>query len=169
MAEQSDLERPAVDGAAGEEFLRAAFQVLLEEAVRKGTDVAQKVGSVGEGVGDGGALRWGLRAGCCPQVCEWKEPHELRELLDLELRSHGEPAGRLLERCRDIIRYSVKTCERRCPPPDPEISDPKALATSPHAQRSQQLHSRPHHPHSSQQLYLSPCHPRGSQLPHSCL
>lgn len=36
MAEQSDLERPAVDGAAGEEFLRAAFQVLLEEAVRKG-------------------------------------------------------------------------------------------------------------------------------------
>lgn len=88
MAEQSDLERPAVDGAAGEEFLRAAFQVLLEEAVRKGTDVAQK-------------------------VCEWKEPHELRELLDLELRSHGEPAGRLLERCRDIIRYSVKTCHPR--------------------------------------------------------
>ena len=68
-------------------------------------------------MGDGGALGWGRRAGCCPQVCEWKEPHELRELLDLELRSHGEPAGRLLERCRDIIRYSVKTCERRCPPP----------------------------------------------------
>lgn len=74
---------------------------------------------MGEGVGDGGALGWGLRAGCCPQVCEWKEPHELRELLDLELRSHGEPAGRLLERCRDIIRYSVKTCERRCPSPIP--------------------------------------------------
>lgn len=77
-----------MDRAAGEQFLSAAFQVLLEEAVRKGTDVAQK-------------------------VCEWKEPHELRELLDLELRSRGEPESRLLERCRDVIRYSVKTCHPR--------------------------------------------------------
>ncbi|NXI65172.1 CSAD decarboxylase, partial [Anseranas semipalmata] len=81
------LERPALDKAAGEEFLQEAFQILLEEAVRKGTDVAEK-------------------------VCDWKEPPELRELLDLELRDHGEPAQRLLERCRDVIRYSVKTCER---------------------------------------------------------
>ncbi|NXJ06874.1 CSAD decarboxylase, partial [Odontophorus gujanensis] len=103
------LEQPGADAAAGEEFLRAAFQVLLEEAVRKGTDVAQKVGARGKGA----ALGWGPRAERCPQVCEWKEPHELRELLDLELRSHGENADRLLQRCRDVIRYSVKTCHPR--------------------------------------------------------
>ncbi|NWR64122.1 CSAD decarboxylase, partial [Bucorvus abyssinicus] len=43
------------------------------------------------------------------QVCEWKEPAELRELLDLELRGRGEPPQRLLGRCRDLLRYSVKT------------------------------------------------------------
>ncbi|XP_019327005.1 PREDICTED: acidic amino acid decarboxylase GADL1-like [Aptenodytes forsteri] len=84
MAESSQLEHPGLDKAAGEEFLREAFQVLLDEAVRKGTDVTEK-------------------------VCDWKEPRELRELLDLELRSDGEPPEKLLERCRDIIRYSVKT------------------------------------------------------------
>uniref|UniRef100_A0A663FIL0 Uncharacterized protein n=1 Tax=Aquila chrysaetos chrysaetos TaxID=223781 RepID=A0A663FIL0_AQUCH len=47
------------------------------------------------------------------QVCDWKEPQELRELLDLELRSSGELPERLLERCRDVIRYSVKTCHPR--------------------------------------------------------
>ncbi|NXW26103.1 CSAD decarboxylase, partial [Circaetus pectoralis] len=82
------LERPGLDKAAGEEFLREAFQVLLDEAVRKGTDVTEK-------------------------VCDWKEPQELRELLDLELRSSGELPERLLERCRDVIRYSVKTCHPR--------------------------------------------------------
>ncbi|KAF1522075.1 Cysteine sulfinic acid decarboxylase, partial [Eudyptes sclateri] len=82
------LEHPGLDKAAGEEFLQEAFQVLLDEAVRKGTDVTEK-------------------------VCDWKEPQELRELLDLELRSDGEPPERLLERCRDIIRYSVKTCHPR--------------------------------------------------------
>ncbi|KAF1584115.1 Cysteine sulfinic acid decarboxylase, partial [Eudyptes moseleyi] len=86
------LEHPGLDKAAGEEFLQEAFQVLLDEAVRKGTDVTEK-------------------------VCDWKEPQELRELLDLELRSDGEPPERLLERCRDIIRYSVKTCEHRRPCP----------------------------------------------------
>lgn len=84
MAEGSGLEHPGSDKAAGEEFLREALQVLLEEAVRKGTDVTQK-------------------------VCDWKEPPELRELLDLELRERGEPAGRLLGRCRDVVRYSVRT------------------------------------------------------------
>lgn len=88
MAESSWLERPGLDKAAGEEFLREAFQVLLDEAVRKGTDVTEK-------------------------VCDWKEPQELRELLDLELRSSGELPERLLERCRDVIRYSVKTCHPR--------------------------------------------------------
>uniref|UniRef100_A0A6G1R4L3 Cysteine sulfinic acid decarboxylase n=1 Tax=Hypotaenidia okinawae TaxID=2861861 RepID=A0A6G1R4L3_9GRUI len=87
-AESSTLEQPGLDRAAGEEFLREAFQVLLDEAVRKGTDVNEK-------------------------VCDWKEPWELQELLDLELRSDGEAPERLLERCRDIIRYSVKTCHPR--------------------------------------------------------
>ncbi|XP_061335532.1 cysteine sulfinic acid decarboxylase isoform X2 [Pezoporus flaviventris] len=78
------LEDPGWEAAAGEEFLREALQVLLEEAVRKGTDVTEK-------------------------VCEWREPLELRELLDLELRSGGEPPERLLQRCRDVVRFSVKT------------------------------------------------------------
>uniref|UniRef100_A0A8B9IKS5 Cysteine sulfinic acid decarboxylase n=1 Tax=Anser cygnoides TaxID=8845 RepID=A0A8B9IKS5_ANSCY len=43
------------------------------------------------------------------EVCDWREPRELRALLDLELRSHGEPPQRLLQRCRDVARYSVKT------------------------------------------------------------
>uniref|UniRef100_A0A8C4LV11 Cysteine sulfinic acid decarboxylase n=1 Tax=Equus asinus asinus TaxID=83772 RepID=A0A8C4LV11_EQUAS len=30
--------------------------------------------------------------------------------LDLELRSHGESREQILERCRAVIRYSVKTC-----------------------------------------------------------
>ncbi|XP_062488602.1 cysteine sulfinic acid decarboxylase isoform X2 [Pezoporus occidentalis] len=78
------LEHPGWEAAAGEEFLREALRVLLEEAVRKGTDVTEK-------------------------VCEWREPLELRELLDLELRSGGEPPERLLQRCRDVVRFSVKT------------------------------------------------------------
>ncbi|NWI19213.1 CSAD decarboxylase, partial [Crypturellus soui] len=80
------LEHPGLDKAAGEEFLQEAFRILLEEGVRKGTDAAEK-------------------------VCEWKEPRELRELLDLELRRRGEPPHRVLERCRDVLRYSVKTGE----------------------------------------------------------
>lgn len=44
------------------------------------------------------------------QVCEWKEPEELKRLLDLELRSEGEAAERILARCREVIHYSVKTC-----------------------------------------------------------
>ncbi|XP_061224695.1 cysteine sulfinic acid decarboxylase isoform X2 [Neopsephotus bourkii] len=78
------LEHPGWEPAAGEEFLREALRVLLEDAVRKGTDVTEK-------------------------VCEWREPPELRELLDLELRSGGEPPERLLQRCRDVVRFSVKT------------------------------------------------------------
>lgn len=43
------------------------------------------------------------------QVCEWKQPEELAELLDLELRAAGEPHHRLLERVRDVAKYSIKT------------------------------------------------------------
>lgn len=44
MAEADLLDVPALDKAAGEEFLQEAFGVILEEAVRRGTDVAEKVG-----------------------------------------------------------------------------------------------------------------------------
>lgn len=43
------------------------------------------------------------------QVCEWKEPEELAQLLDLELRATGEPHQKLLERVRDVAKYSIKT------------------------------------------------------------
>ncbi|NXE70776.1 CSAD decarboxylase, partial [Calcarius ornatus] len=78
------LECPGLDTAAGEDFLQEVFQILLEEGVRKSTDVTQK-------------------------VCDWKEPQELRDLLDLELRSDGEGQERLLQRCRDVLRFSVRT------------------------------------------------------------
>ncbi|NXH98477.1 CSAD decarboxylase, partial [Pachycephala philippinensis] len=78
------LDDPGLDNVAGEEFLQEVLQILLEEGVRKSTDVTQK-------------------------VCEWKEPLELRELLDLELRSDGEGRERLLQRCRDVLRLSVRT------------------------------------------------------------
>lgn len=43
------------------------------------------------------------------QVCEWRSPEQLKELLDLELRDDGESESEILQRCRDAIRYSVKT------------------------------------------------------------
>ncbi|XP_018779690.1 cysteine sulfinic acid decarboxylase isoform X2 [Serinus canaria] len=82
--DSTPLECPGLDTAAGEEFLQEVFQILLQEGVRKSTDVTQK-------------------------VCDWKEPQELRELLDLELRSDGEGQERLLQRCRDVLRFSVRT------------------------------------------------------------
>lgn len=49
---------------------------------------------------------------CMPfylQVCEWREPEELSQLLDLELRATGEPRDKLLQRVKDVAKYSVKT------------------------------------------------------------
>lgn len=43
------------------------------------------------------------------QVCEWHSPEQLKDLLDLELRDGGESESKILQRCRDAIRYSVKT------------------------------------------------------------
>ncbi|NXA43983.1 CSAD decarboxylase, partial [Eudromia elegans] len=118
------LEQPGLDQAAGEAFLQEAFQILLDEGVRKGTDASEKA-RAGRA---GSAREWCRRCGAAavlprapswgsggpasslhPQVCEWKEPQELRELLDLELRGAGEPPQRLLQRCRDVLRYSVRT------------------------------------------------------------
>ena len=45
------------------------------------------------------------------QVCEWKEPGELAQLLDFELRAAGEPQQRLLQRVQDVAKYSIKTSE----------------------------------------------------------
>ncbi|KAF7240255.1 Cysteine sulfinic acid decarboxylase, partial [Varanus komodoensis] len=87
MAED-ELLYPGLDKVAGEEFLQAAFQIMLEEGVRKGMDASEK-------------------------VCEWKEPEELQQILDLDLKDCGEPQEKLLKRCRNVIRYSVKTCHPR--------------------------------------------------------
>ncbi|MEQ2167844.1 Acidic amino acid decarboxylase gadl1 [Goodea atripinnis] len=46
-------------------------------------------------------------------VCEWKEPEELALLLDLQLREKGEPQERLLQRVRDVAKYSIKTSHPR--------------------------------------------------------
>lgn len=69
---------------AMEALLREVFAIVVDEAVLKGTSASEK-------------------------VCEWKEPEELKQLLDLELRGQGERREQLLERCRAVIRYSVKT------------------------------------------------------------
>lgn len=53
---------------------------------------------------------------CMPfylQVCEWREPEELAQLLDLELRATGESRERLLQRVKDVAKYSVKTGKTR--------------------------------------------------------
>lgn len=48
------------------------------------------------------------------QVCEWKEPNDLAQLLDLALREVGEPQHQVLQRVKDIAKYSVKTSEAEC-------------------------------------------------------
>ncbi|MBN3321268.1 CSAD decarboxylase, partial [Atractosteus spatula] len=72
------------DHDEGLQFLTDAFEIILEEALRKGTDRQEK-------------------------VCEWRDPEELRALLDLDLQETGESHGRLLQRVRDVAKYSVKT------------------------------------------------------------
>ncbi|XP_078543498.1 cysteine sulfinic acid decarboxylase isoform X1 [Lissotriton helveticus] len=67
-----------------EQFLEDVFQMIMEEVVQKGTEASGK-------------------------VCDWLDPEELKNTLDLELKSSGEPSRTLLDHCRDIIRYSVKT------------------------------------------------------------
>uniref|UniRef100_A0A8C1IG67 Cysteine sulfinic acid decarboxylase n=1 Tax=Cyprinus carpio TaxID=7962 RepID=A0A8C1IG67_CYPCA len=72
----------------GKLFLTEAFSVIMEEILHKGTDSKEK-------------------------VCEWKDPDQLRALLDLDLREHGESHEQLLQRVQDVARYSVKTCHPR--------------------------------------------------------
>ncbi|XP_058869032.1 cysteine sulfinic acid decarboxylase-like isoform X1 [Acipenser ruthenus] len=82
------LNGPLSDNRDGERFLEDAFQIIMNEAVKKGTDVTEK-------------------------VCDWKEPGKLREIMDLELRETGENHERLLQRCHDVAKYSVKTSHPR--------------------------------------------------------
>uniref|UniRef100_A0A673W5V3 Cysteine sulfinic acid decarboxylase n=1 Tax=Salmo trutta TaxID=8032 RepID=A0A673W5V3_SALTR len=81
---QQHLNEPLLDHRAGQRFLTEAFKVILEEVLCKGIDVNEK-------------------------VCEWHEPEELATLLDLELRENGEQQHQLLQRVRDVAKYSVKT------------------------------------------------------------
>ncbi|XP_061062324.1 cysteine sulfinic acid decarboxylase isoform X2 [Eubalaena glacialis] len=76
------------DAVAAEALLQDVFGIVVDEVIRKGTSASEK-------------------------VCEWKEPEELKQLLDLELRNEGESQEQILERCRAVIRYSVKTCHPR--------------------------------------------------------
>ncbi|XP_024900995.1 cysteine sulfinic acid decarboxylase isoform X1 [Pteropus alecto] len=86
MADSKPLFSLDGDPVAAEALLRDVFGIVVDEVIRKGTSASEK-------------------------VCEWKEPKELKQLLDLELRSQGESQEKILERCRAVIRYSVKTCE----------------------------------------------------------
>ncbi|XP_047223139.1 cysteine sulfinic acid decarboxylase isoform X1 [Girardinichthys multiradiatus] len=83
-----DLSDPLINHAEGQLFLYEAYKILVEEVLCKGTDVKEK-------------------------VCEWKEPEELALLLDLDLREKGEPQERLLQRVRDVAKYSIKTSHPR--------------------------------------------------------
>ncbi|XP_035244491.1 acidic amino acid decarboxylase GADL1-like [Anguilla anguilla] len=78
------LNGPTLDIKATYTFVEDAISLILDEAVKKGTDILEK-------------------------VCEWQPPEKLREILDLELREGGEPQAKILKRCQDVIRYSVKT------------------------------------------------------------
>nr|BAL22277.1 cysteine sulfinate decarboxylase [Anguilla japonica] len=78
------LNGPLPDHAEGQHFLKEAFRIILEEALCQGTDTKEK-------------------------VCEWRDPEELRAILDLELRDGGESHDQLLRRVRDVAKYSVKT------------------------------------------------------------
>ncbi|XP_070690847.1 acidic amino acid decarboxylase GADL1-like [Pempheris klunzingeri] len=64
------------------------MEIIMDEAVKRATDVKEK-------------------------VCEWRSPEQLKELLDLELRDGGESESEILQRCRDAIKYSVKTAHPR--------------------------------------------------------
>ncbi|KAK2844058.1 hypothetical protein Q5P01_010717 [Channa striata] len=82
------LSNPMFDLQATESFIHQAMEIIMEEAVKKATDVTEK-------------------------VCEWHFPEKLKELLDLELRDEGECESEILQRCRDAIRYSVKSTHPR--------------------------------------------------------
>lgn len=109
------LREPLIDHSEGQLFLNEAFKIIVEEVLRKGTDVNQKVRRETHNPNSLKRSHVSLYGTECsfppPQVCEWKEPQELAQLLDLELRETGEPQHRLLQRVKDVAKYSVKTSE----------------------------------------------------------
>ncbi|XP_008284424.1 glutamate decarboxylase-like protein 1 [Stegastes partitus] len=82
------LNGPTLNVLAAEEFIHQSMDIIIEDAVKKASDVREK-------------------------VCEWHSPEQLKELLDLELRDGGESDSKILQRCKDTIRYSVKTTHPR--------------------------------------------------------
>uniref|UniRef100_A0A669BLT3 Acidic amino acid decarboxylase GADL1 n=1 Tax=Oreochromis niloticus TaxID=8128 RepID=A0A669BLT3_ORENI len=83
-----DVNSSTADEQVAESFIRQAMEIIVDEAVKKATNVQEK-------------------------VCEWHSPEQLKKLLDLELRDGGEAESEILQRCRDAIRYSVKTSHPR--------------------------------------------------------
>uniref|UniRef100_A0A669CQY8 Glutamate decarboxylase like 1 n=1 Tax=Oreochromis niloticus TaxID=8128 RepID=A0A669CQY8_ORENI len=71
-----------------ENFIHQSMSIIVEDAIKKATDVREK-------------------------VCEWRSPEQLKELLDLELRDGAESESEILQRFKDAIRYSVKTTHPR--------------------------------------------------------
>uniref|UniRef100_A0AAX7U9J6 Glutamate decarboxylase like 1 n=1 Tax=Astatotilapia calliptera TaxID=8154 RepID=A0AAX7U9J6_ASTCA len=82
------LNGPTVNVLASENFIHQSMSIIVENAIKKATDVREK-------------------------VCEWRSPEQLKELLDLELRDGGESESEILQRFKDAIRYSVKTTHPR--------------------------------------------------------
>ncbi|KAJ7399244.1 Acidic amino acid decarboxylase GADL1 [Pitangus sulphuratus] len=78
------LNGPIMDSKAGEKFVEEACKIIMEEVIQKADDVTEK-------------------------VCEWQAPETLKQILDLEMRDTGECHQKLLQLCRDVIQYSVKT------------------------------------------------------------
>ncbi|XP_068860883.1 acidic amino acid decarboxylase GADL1 [Aphelocoma coerulescens] len=78
------LNGPIMDSKAGEKFVEEACKIIMEEVVQKADDVTEK-------------------------VCEWQAPEMLKQILDLEMRDTGECHQKILQLCRDVIKYSVKT------------------------------------------------------------
>ncbi|XP_014793146.1 PREDICTED: acidic amino acid decarboxylase GADL1 [Calidris pugnax] len=82
------LNGPIMDAKAGEKFVEEACKIIMEEVIQKADDVTEK-------------------------VCEWRDPETLKQILDLEMRDTGESHQKLLQLCRDVIQYSVKTSHPR--------------------------------------------------------
>ncbi|XP_009955987.1 PREDICTED: acidic amino acid decarboxylase GADL1-like [Leptosomus discolor] len=82
------LNGPIMDSKAGEKFVEEACRIIMEEVIQKADDVTEK-------------------------VCEWRAPETLKQILDLEMKDTGESHQKLLQLCRDVIQYSVKTSHPR--------------------------------------------------------
>ncbi|KAK6181016.1 hypothetical protein SNE40_008963 [Patella caerulea] len=76
----SKVPRQTVD----EQFLRDIFEIMVKDALKDGSDPHSK-------------------------VIEWKHPHELEKILDLHIPENSTSKPALLDICRQVVQYSVKT------------------------------------------------------------